>query len=226
MRSLVRGNVNAAPGCVRHVRILGKPGLRIGSGSRRGAASERASIAGRVLGGVAVAPMTRGLQGVLICRWGTAFDSREGGGLGRPPWAVRLGELWQRSPCLCNGGLVCECHRDRHLDGHLGCHWSPICSHSARSTAPASRSARFPTSGEESELRESLRTHSCTFGAAGLSARTRSQRPHCGDDTRRTSRLGSTRGGRLRRRRAKGCHPGAMIPRPRTKKSDLTECFS
>ena len=86
MRSLVRGNANAAPGCVRHVRIIGKPGLCIGSGSMRGAASERASIAGRVLGGVAVAPMTRGLQGVLICRWGTAFDSREGGGLGRPPW--------------------------------------------------------------------------------------------------------------------------------------------
>ena len=90
---MVRGNTNAAPGCVRHVRILGKPGLRIGSGSMRGAASERASIAGRVLGGVAVAPMTRGLQGVLMCRWGAAFDSREGGGLGRPRWAVRLGEL-------------------------------------------------------------------------------------------------------------------------------------
>ena len=64
----------------------GKLGLGIGSGSRRGAASERASIAGRVLAGVAVAPMTRGLQGVLICRRGTAFNSREGGGLGRPSW--------------------------------------------------------------------------------------------------------------------------------------------
>ena len=167
MRSLVRGNVNAAPGCVRRVRILGKPGLRIGSGSMRGAASERASIAGRVLGGVAVAPMTRGLQGVLICRRGTAFNSREGGGLGRPPWAVRLGELAQRSPCLSNGGLVCECHRDRHLDGHLGCHWCPICGHCARTTAPASPFARFPTSGEESELRATLRAHSRTFGTAG-----------------------------------------------------------
>ena len=207
MRSLVRGNTNAAPGCVRRVRILGKPGLRIGSGSMRGAASERASIAGRVLGGVAVAPMTRGLQGVLICRRGTAFNSREGGGLGRPPWVVCLGELAQRSPCLCNGGLVLECHRDRRLDGHLGCCWSPICGCSARTTAPASRFARFPTSGEESELRESLRTHSCTFGAAGLSAWMRSQRPHCGDDTPRTSRLGSTRGGRLRRRREKEAIP-------------------
>ena len=207
MRSLVRGNTNAAPGCVRRVRILGKPGLRIGSGSMRGAASERASIAGRVLGGVAVAPMTRGLQGVLICRWGTAFDSREGGGLGRPPWAVRLGELHQRSPCLSNGGLVRECHRDRRLDGHLGCHWCAICGHAARTTAPASPSARSPTSGEGSDLRETLRTHSCTFGAAGLSARTRSQRPHCGDDTPRPYRLGSTRGGRLRRRREKEAIP-------------------
>ena len=41
------------------------------------------------------------------------------------------------------------------------------CRCAARSTAPASPFARFPTSGEESELRESLRTHSRTFGAAG-----------------------------------------------------------
>ena len=164
---MVRGNTNAAPGCVRHVRILGKPGLRIGSGSMRGAASERASIAGRVLGGVAVAPMTRGLQGVLICRWGTAFDSREGGGPGRLPWAVRLGELRHRSPRLCTQGLMRECHRDRRLNGHLGRGWCPNCSGRARTTAPASPSARFPTSGEESELRGTLRTHSRTFGTAG-----------------------------------------------------------
>ena len=165
-------NSNGSPGRHQSVCQPGEAGRgrRFGfgsSGSRRGAASERASIAGRVLGGVAVAPMTRGLQGVLICRWGTAFDSREGGGLGRPSWAVRLGELWQRSPCLCNGGLVLECHRDRRLDGHLGCHWCAICGHAARTTAPASPFARFPTSGEESELRATLRTHARTFGAAG-----------------------------------------------------------
>ena len=36
MRSLVRGNANAAPGCVRHVRNPGKPGFGVGSGLRRG----------------------------------------------------------------------------------------------------------------------------------------------------------------------------------------------
>ena len=209
MRSLVRGNTNAAPGCVRRVRILGKPGLRIGSGSMRGAASERASIAGRVLGGVAVAPMTRGLQGVLICRWGTAFDSREGGGLGRPSWTC--GKDATGRPDSLSGSRasvdMSQLARLVQVNGHSSSGRCPICSSRARSTAPASPFARFPTSGEESELRESLRTHSCTFGAAGLSARTRSQRPHCGDDTRRTSRLGSTRGGRLRRRREKEAIP-------------------
>ena len=60
-----------------------------------------------------------------------------------------------------------ESYRDCRLDGHLGCRRSPICGRLARTTAPASPFARFPTSGEESELRESLRTHSRTFGAAG-----------------------------------------------------------
>ena len=129
--------------------------------------------------------------------------------MGRQSWAVRLRELDHLFLRLGTEGMVRERYLYRHLSGHLGGRWYTICGRRARSTAPASPFARFPTSSEESELRATLRTHSRTFGTAGLSALMRSQRPHCGDDTRRTSRLGSTRGGRLRRRREKGCHPGA-----------------
>ena len=38
-----------------------------------------------VLGGMAVAPVTRGLQGLPICGRGASFDSREGGGSGEVP---------------------------------------------------------------------------------------------------------------------------------------------
>ena len=44
-----------------------------------------------VLGGMAVAPVTCGLQGLPICGRGASFDSREGGGSGEVPGGVGKG---------------------------------------------------------------------------------------------------------------------------------------
>ena len=54
------------------------------------------------LGGMAVAPVTRGLQGLPICGRGASFDSREGGGSGEVPGGVGGGRcsdklVWRAS---------------------------------------------------------------------------------------------------------------------------------
>ena len=78
MRSRIRDNANAAPGCVRPY-APGKPGLGGGSGLRRGCWEDVSHAAeARLLGGMSVTPLTHDPAGSAICGRGASFDSRKG----------------------------------------------------------------------------------------------------------------------------------------------------
>ena len=90
------------------------------------------------------------------------------------------------------------------------------CGHCARSTAPASPFARFPTSGEESELRATLRTHSRTFGTAGQVLGRGPNDPTAAVVLLALADLSHGGARTFEKKTEKGCHTP-----PRTKKSDL-----